>query len=255
MSLSIYFAAALKSKNSGNFIIVDDITSSFDGGHQFYLLDLIKNKISINSNNKNGKQIIFLTHDGLLKKTLNYNNNKLKNWKHYTLNANKDVVSLKPFKSDDLRLVIQDKINHGNYIGSDFRMYYEFVLLEIIESLDLEVPFSIINSNDNRMVENLSRAIEEIIELKRASNKIKRGILSNSILFKQQTQQLSNNLSHWATGSEVSLTSSVLNRIIQDIDDFKKLFQYNCTCSDVHAGWVYYKSLKNPKHKRCTCVV
>jgi len=254
LSLSIYFAAALKSKNPGSFIIVDDITSSFDSGHQLYLLDLIKRKISINPSNKKGKQIIFLTHDGLLKKVLNENNG-LKNWTHYTLNANKDIVSLKPFKSDDLKLIIQSKISSGNYVGSDFRMYYEFVLLEIIEKLNLEIPFSLINSNDNKMVSKLSHSIQEIIEMKRASGKIRGVRFPNKNDFKAHTQQLSNNLSHWASGSEVSLATTVLTKIVDDIDTFKRLFQYNCTCPARNIGWGYYKSLTSPKQNSCTCTI
>lgn len=254
LSLSIYFAAALKSKNPGSFIIVDDITSSFDSGHQLYLLDLIKRKISINPSNKKGKQVIFLTHDGLLKKVLN-ENNSLKNWSHFTLNSNKDIVSTKPFKSDDLKLIIQDKISNSDYVGSDFRMYYEFVLLEIIEKLNLEIPFSLINNNDNKMVGKLSMAIQEIIELKRGANKIRGVGFPNKTDFKVHTQQLVNNLSHWASGSQVSLTSSVLNKIVDDIDVFKKLFQYNCTCPQKNAGWVYFRTLTSPKQKNCTCTI
>jgi len=254
LSLSIYFAAALKSKNPGSFIIVDDITSSFDSGHQLYLLDLIKRKISINPSNKKGKQIIFLTHDGLLKKVLN-ENNSLKNWSHYTLNANKDIVSTKPFKSDDLKLIIQDKINNSNYVGSDFRIYYEFVLLEIIEKLNLEIPFSLINNNDNKMVSKLSIAIQEIIEMKRTANKIRGVRFPNKNDFKAHTQQLANNLSHWASGSQVSLSTSVLNRIVDDIDVFKKLFQYNCTCPARNIGWGYFKTLTSPKQNGCTCTI
>lgn len=254
LSLSIYFAASLKSKNDGHFIIVDDITSSFDSGHQLYLLDLIKRKISINPSNKKGKQIIFLTHDGILKKVLN-ENNSLKNWRHFTLNSNKDIVSLKPFKSDDLKVIIQNKINSSNYVGSDFRMYYEFVLLEIIEKLNLEIPFSLINSNDNKMVSKLSQAIQEIIEMKRASGKIRGIRFPNKSDFKIHTQQLSNNLSHWASGREISLSTPVLNRIVDDIDAFKRLFQYNCTCPARNTGWGYYKSLTSPKPNGCKCTL
>jgi DNA repair exonuclease SbcCD ATPase subunit len=255
LSLSIYFSAALKSKNKGNFIIVDDITSSFDSGHQFYLLDLIKNRISLNPSNKKGKQIIFLTHDGILKKVLN-ENNSLKNWTHYSLNSNQSVVSLTPFKSEDLKTALQAKVNSGNYVGSDFRMFYEFVLLEIIEKLNLEIPFSLINSNDNKMISKLSNAINEIIELKRTAGKTRQinRRLPTKNLFKTQTQQLANNLSHWASGSTLSLTPTLLNRIIDDIDSYKKLFQYNCTCAR-NAGWVYYNSLSSPKYKNCTCTL
>lgn len=255
LSLSIYFAAALKSRNSGSFVVVDDITSSFDSGHQLYLLDLIKTKIGLNSKNKKGKQIILLTHDGLLKKVLN-ENGSLKYWKSYNLNSNKDFVSLKPIKSEDLKLIIQNKIHSNDYVGSDFRMYYEFVLLEIIEKLNLEVPFSLINSNDNKMVGKLSAAIFEIIELKRAARKIQRiGRLPSKSDFKLSTQQLANNLSHWAGGRETSLSTPLLNRIIDDIDNFKKFFQYNCTCPTKNGGWVYYKSLSSFKHNGCNCTI
>jgi len=255
LSLSIYFAAAIKSKNAGNFIVIDDVTSSFDSGHQLFLLDLIKTKIGLSPNNKKGKQIIFLTHDGLLKKILNQNNS-LRNWTSYNLNSNQDLVSLKPLMSEDLKSIITSKINSNTYVGSDFRMYYEFVLLEIIEKLNLEIPFSLINSNDNKMVGNLSNAIFEIIELKKASRKIQRiSRLPNKNDFKASTQALTNNLSHWAGGREVSLSTSVLNRIVDDIDNFKKLFQYNCNCSSRNAGWVYYKSLSTFKINNCTCTV
>jgi DNA repair exonuclease SbcCD ATPase subunit len=253
LSLSIYFAAALKSKNSGNFMILDDITSSFDSGHQIFLLDLIKTKIGLSSANKKGKQIILLTHDGTLKKVLNQNGSQ-RNWTNYNLNSNKDIVSLKPFMSEDLKLIINEKIASGNYIGSDFRMYYEFVLLEIIEKLNLEIPFSLINNNDEKMVAKLSTAIFEIIELKKIARKVEKiSALPNKADFKLSTQNLSNNLSHWAGSSTISLTTSVLNRIVDDIDNFKRIFQYNCTCTTRNAGWVYYKSLSSFKINKCTC--
>lgn len=254
LCLSIYFATALKSKNPGHFIIVDDITSSFDSGHQFFLLDLIKNKIAMRSKNKGGKQFILLTHDGTLKKTLNENNN-LPYWKHYNLFANKDSVTLKQINSDELEIIIRKNISTGNYLGSDCRMFYEKVLLEIIEKLNLEIPYSLLNNNDEKMINKLILAIGEIIELKRKSNKINKKLnIPNRSDFKTYVQQLANNLSHWASASSLSLTPPVLNKIIDDIDSFKKRFQYNCTCSN-NSGWVYYKSLSSPNQKGCTCTI
>ena len=80
LCLSIYFACALKNKSTSGFVILDDITSSFDGGHQRYLLLLIKNKIS-RIYNKNGKQIILFTHDGELEKSLKPQNGIIINYK------------------------------------------------------------------------------------------------------------------------------------------------------------------------------
>jgi hypothetical protein len=254
LCLSIYFAAALMSRNPGNFIIVDDITSSFDSGHQLFLLELIKNKIAINPKNKKGKQIILLTHDGLLKKILNENNN-LSYWKHYNLNATRDMISLKPFKSEDLKQIIQNNIANGYYSGSSLRMYYEFVLQEIIENINLEIPYSLINNNDEKMVNKLLLAISEIIDLKRNSKKINHSLnIPNKCEFKTYIQQMTNNLSHWSSASVQSLTAAALNKIVEDIDIFKRRFQYNCTCSK-NAGWIYFKSLYSPKHKGCTCTL
>ena len=254
LCLSIYFGTALKSRNSGNFIILDDITSSFDSGHQLYLLDLIKNKIALNASNKKGKQIIMLTHDGLLKKPLN-EYSKLKYWSHFTLNTTRDKVSLKPFTSDDLKLIIHDKINSGNYLGSDFRIYYESVLLEIIERLNLQIPYSLIYNNEEKMVNKLVLAIEDIVDTKVLAKKVKGRLVPAKSDFKHYNQIFTNNLSHWASGREASLSKPVLFKIVDDIDAFKRLFQYNCNCSVRNAGWVYYKTLTSQKHKGCTCTL
>lgn len=255
LSLSIYFAASLKSKNAGNFIIVDDITSSFDSGHQIFLLELIKKRISISSTNKHGKQIIFLTHDGSLKKLLNENGNSQKNWSHFTLNSNKDQVSLNPITSNDLRTNLIDKINSNQYEGSGLRLYYESVLLEIIEKLNLEIPYNLINNNDEKMVNKLIQAISEIVEIKVKGKRIKKTLVPDKADFKTYIQQFGNNLSHWASASQASLSTSALVNIVDQIGLFKQKFQYNCTCPK-NAGWVYYKGLlKNPTQKGCLCIL
>ncbi len=252
LSLSIYFASALKSRNPGNFIIVDDITSSFDSGHQLFLLDLIKRRVAKNSLNRNGKQIIFLTHDGLLRKALNEANGQ-RNWLHYELNYNTDVTSLRPFSSTDLKNIIIRKIHNNDYFSSDLRIYYESVLWEIIEQLNLEIPYSLINSHKDKMVNNLIQAIGEIIEMKKTCRKVKASLLLPSKAdFKAYIQQLGNNLSHWSTASTSSLSTATLLHIVSDIDNLKQRFQYNCTCPK-GAGWVYYRTLKTPNHKGCTC--
>jgi len=124
-------------------------------------------------------------------------------------------------------------------------------------NLNLEIPFSLINSHEEKMVGKLSHSIHEIIELKRSAGKVRAvaARLPNKSDFKSHTQQLSNNLSHWSTAKEVSLGLAVLNKIVDDIDDFKKFFQYNCTCISKNAGWVYFKSLSSPKHKGCACTI
>jgi hypothetical protein len=253
LCLSIYFASALKNSSKGNFIILDDITSSFDSGHQFFLLYLIKDKISSIAN-KQGKQIIMLTHDGLLKKTIGGFQTNNKNWTHYSLWGNKDELSLKAFEVDDYKRLLIEKINKGDSIGSDLRAYYEFVLMDIIEKLDLPIPISIITNPDKKLIENLLNSITEIIELKRKSTRKIIKTLPTKNDFKNYIQQIGNNLSHFSSSSSSSLSPSVLTAFADSIVDIQRKFQYQCTCS-CKQGWIYYKTIGGGKrNKSCSCV-
>ncbi|MGV8155257.1 MAG: hypothetical protein ACLKAO_13315 [Alkaliphilus sp.] len=90
LCLSIYFACALNKSKSG-FIVLDDITSSFDSGHQSNLLLLLKNKVSQIYKAK-GKQIIILTHDGELEKSLKkYSSELPQKWTHYILQKESNI--------------------------------------------------------------------------------------------------------------------------------------------------------------------
>ena len=64
-------------------VVLDDVTSSFDAGHQYFLMELIRTKLQ-QPNNPNGLQFIILSHDGLLEKyfdrlggTADWHHNKL----------------------------------------------------------------------------------------------------------------------------------------------------------------------------------
>ena len=252
LCLSTYFASALKRNAKSNFIVLDDITSSFDSGHQFYLLELIKDKISRISNKK-GKQIILFTHDGLLKKTLNGYDNCYKNWSHNCLVGNKDEIKLKEFACDDFKRIILDKINRGDSLGSDLRSYYEFVILDIIEKLDIPIPYNLIFNRDKRLIDNLLKALNEIIQLRQTSKRKKIKTLPSKTDFKSFVQQIVNNLSHIEDATSLSLDKPTLISYVDYIDSIKQRFQYECKCLRAQ-GWVYYKSLNgNKRDNQCTC--
>jgi len=250
LCLSIYFASALKSKSVGNFLVLDDVCSSFDSGHQYYLLDLIRDKISRIAA-KQGKQVIFLTHDGLLKKHLpKYSGDK---WSHYSLSGNRADMSIKPYTSDDFKNLLINKINNGESIGSDLRSFYESVLIEIIEKLNIQVPFNLISGNDKKLVNNLLNALNDIVYLKLKARKTSIPNLPTKLDFKVYLQDIGNNLGHFASLSESSLSQSALTACVNCIIQIRQRFQYNCTCSK-NLGWTYYKSLEGGKNdKGCTC--
>jgi DNA repair exonuclease SbcCD ATPase subunit len=83
LAISVFLAAAMKHSGAPRFVVLDDVTSSFDAGHQFFLMELIRTKLQY-PQNVDGLQFIILSHDGLLEKyfdtqsgTGGWNHNKL----------------------------------------------------------------------------------------------------------------------------------------------------------------------------------
>lgn len=72
LAASVYLAAAKLYGGTPRFIILDDITSSFDAGHQFHLLEVIRTKFS-RPLVPDGPQVILFSHDTLLEKLFNTN--------------------------------------------------------------------------------------------------------------------------------------------------------------------------------------
>ena len=67
LAISIFLSAAVRARPVSRFIVLDDVTSSFDAGHQFALMELLRTRIA-HPANPDGPQIIILSHDGLLEK-------------------------------------------------------------------------------------------------------------------------------------------------------------------------------------------
>ena len=83
LAISVFLAAALKHSGAPRFVVLDDVTSSFDAGHQYFLMELIRTKLQ-QPQNADGLQFIVLSHDGLLEKyfdrlggTTSWHHNKL----------------------------------------------------------------------------------------------------------------------------------------------------------------------------------
>ena len=83
LAISVFLAAALKHSGKPRFVVLDDVTSSFDAGHQYWLMELIRTKLQ-QPQNVDGLQFIILSHDGLLEKyfdrlsgTIGWHHNKL----------------------------------------------------------------------------------------------------------------------------------------------------------------------------------
>ena len=83
LAIAIFLAAALKHSGAPRFVVLDDVTSSFDAGHQYHLMELIRQKLQ-QRNSPDGLQFIILSHDGLLKKYFD-RLGSTSDWQHHTL--------------------------------------------------------------------------------------------------------------------------------------------------------------------------
>ena len=64
-------------------MMLDDVTSSFDAGHQFHLMEVIRTQFA-RPGQADGPQVILLSHDTLLEKLFNKNANG-PDWQHIRL--------------------------------------------------------------------------------------------------------------------------------------------------------------------------
>ncbi|WP_156821686.1 hypothetical protein [Thermaerobacter subterraneus] len=67
LALSIFLAASKRRQFGGRFLVLDDVTSSFDAGHQTRLIEAIRTHIA-RPHVPDGLQVILLTYDGMLEK-------------------------------------------------------------------------------------------------------------------------------------------------------------------------------------------
>src|SRR5450631_1984933 len=83
VAASIFLAAAIRYNGTPRFVILDDVTSSFDAGHQFSLMEAIRTKLQ-QPMNVNGLQFIILSHDSALEKYFDKQNGTT-DWSHQKL--------------------------------------------------------------------------------------------------------------------------------------------------------------------------
>jgi hypothetical protein len=64
LAICIYLAAVLQLSSTARFVVLDDVTSSFDAGHQWSLMELIRTKIAYPANPSGPQVIIPLGSNG-----------------------------------------------------------------------------------------------------------------------------------------------------------------------------------------------
>ena len=244
VAISIFLAAALKHSGVPRFVVMDDVTSSFDSGHQLYLLELIRKRLQ-QPNNPDGLQFIILSHDGSLKKYFD-SLDGAGNWSHMTLvrKGPNGMVWGNNESEGRIKKKLESLFDAGEIsdAGTHIRLYLEFKLMQIIRKVNIPVPLNFSSSEDFRTISRCFQAIESSILLHRdAGNLALDDERLNDVGVFPVPIQIGNFLSHYESGSAASLSESFLRGVIESVDEFADCFMY----SDVHdkSSRRWYKSL------------
>ena len=251
-AICIYLAAALRSSSTARFMVLDDITSSFDAGHQWALMELIRTTIAYPAN-PDGPQVIILSHDGLLEKYFDTMAAGA-NWHHQRLLGLPPKGLVYPHTQNVNRLeqAARQLLSAGqtDLAMPLIRQYLEQKLLQIIRKLGIPVPLDFSIREDRKMVGNCLDAISTAIDLhKKAATLILHFQQVHDLRTVHVPALIANWVSHYSTATGASLSPYVLLGVLNTINNLSECFMYPCHCSGGTQPR-YYKSLDA---KACKC--
>lgn len=139
-AISVYLAAASLYGGGAKFLILDDVTSSFDSGHQFHLMNVIKGQFA-RPGIPNGPQVILLSHNTVLENLFNTNANE-GGWWHQCIQPTARTSVLPQsgaiHKIRDATHAFRDAGNTDD-AAPRIRQYLEFKLEEVISRVGTPV--------------------------------------------------------------------------------------------------------------------
>ena len=243
-AISVYLAAASLYAGGAHFLVLDDVTSSFDSGHQFHLMNVIRDKFG-RPGVTNGPQVIVLSHDTVLEKLFNTNANGGGWWHQCIQGTPRTAVLPQSGAVSKIRDATLSFLNAGNTddAAPRIRQYLEFKLEEVITRVGIPVPITIAYNDDKHMAQNLLDAINRGVNLHVAANKISLEASQRAGLNTAVATIVGNYLTHWSTGQSHLFTAAALKGVVSAIDAFARCFQFE---DPVGSGnYLYYKSLAN----------
>jgi hypothetical protein len=254
IAISIFLSASLQRKPTAKFIILDDVTSSFDACHQYALMEVLRTQVGLPLNIA-GLQVIVLSHDGLLEKYFDKLGNST-GWNHQHLQGlpPDGNLMMQAQGAERLRTSAETFLKAGQSKQAQplIRQHLEYRLQQIISKATIPVPLDFAIRDDRKMVANALDAIKAAVELHAAANRL--------IMTPQQRMDIENAhvpalianwVSHYVTATAGSLDPRVLLGVLKSCDDLAECFQYDCSCRQ--PGQVVRRYYKNLNAKQCRC--
>lgn len=240
-AVSVYLAAASLYGGAPKFMILDDVTSSLDAGHQLNLVDVIRLQFA-RPRVADGPQIILLSHDTMLEKLFNTHNGSTE-WHHQRLEGTPQMAVLPQSGAiNKVRDGTNDLLNQGR--ASDaapfIRQYLEYQLGNIITRCKIPVPFDVAFNDDQKMVGRLLAAIQDAVKLHKKAGDLILDAAQETALEQRGMTISSNFISHWATGSTSAYSSVALQTVMSAIDALQDCFMHQPDPSQPKA---FYRSL------------
>lgn len=247
VAASIFLSAATRHSGVPRFMVLDDVTSSFDAGHQFSLMDTIRGHLRNGAVGgvPDGLQFIILSHDTSLEKYFDRLTGTAE-WHHQKMQGMppRGRVMVSTQQADRLKAQAQQYLNAGQIdIGEPFlRQYLEYKLSQVITRLGILVPPDYATRGDKRTLSTYMDAITNAVMLYQAAN---RCVLTQQQSSDLQTRHaaaiMTNYVSHYESGVGTPFNAYALLGVLQSVDDLAACFMW----MDPSDGQLkYYKSLE-----------
>lgn len=239
LGIAFFLASAIAFNKGNEFLILDDVISSFDSTHRKRFADLLNEKFS-------DYQIILLTHE---KNWFDYVANvvKGKDWKIATVkwDEGKGVYIDEPVENVERRIEAKIRASNIEGLGNDIRQYLEHVLKDIAFNLGVKVSFLFNDTNEDRMSYELLSDLKSKIN-RHGTDELKKKPVIGRLL---TSVFIGNKASH-----DSSFDSKIgdLRAFWEDVRGLESLFYCDsASCKDKRVSLKHYDNVG--KRIRCGC--
>lgn len=240
-AIALYLAAASLYGGMPKFIVLDDVTSSFDAGHQLYLVELLRTSFA-RPGNPNGLQVIMLSHDTMLEKLFNKHSSsgvwwhqRLEGMPQFAVLAQAGAVN--KVRDQTISMLQTGQVDSAK---EGVRQYLEYRLNDLISRLRIPVPVDVAFNDNKQLASEFLNAIDAAVKLHKAANSLQLDAAQQAGLNTNMATIVGNFLSHWGTGQTLAFTGASLLGVMAAIDRYCECFTYEPALG---AARVSYKTL------------
>ncbi|RVK61766.1 hypothetical protein CN155_02645 [Sinorhizobium meliloti] len=240
-AISLYLAAASLYGGMPKFVVLDDITSSLDAGHQYFLVELLRTSFA-RPGNPNGLQVILLSHDTMLEKLFNRHVGS-GSWWHQRLEGSPQMAVLpqagavNKVRDHTLTMLQAGQVESAK---EGVRQYLEYRLSDLISKLRIPVPIDLAFNENKQLAGDFLNAIDAAVKLHKLANTLILEPAQEAGLNSNMATIVGNYLSHWGTGQALAFSAPALQGVMAAIDAYCDCFTF---VPAPGAAPKYYRSL------------